>query len=75
MNRSRITFPTRGAAAPAPRAAWLEAGEEPSLAEVLADPLVHLVMRRDGVSRSQLETVIARARARRRGAACCRCAA
>lgn len=53
---------------------WRKAGEEPDLAEVLADPLVHLVMRRDGVSRAQLEAVIARAQAALR-ACLCRCAA
>ena len=53
---------------------WRKAGEEPDLAEILADPLVHLVMRRDGVSLKELETVIARARAALR-AELCRCAA
>ena len=33
---------------------WRDAGTEPDLAEVLADPVVHLVMRRDGVSPCQL---------------------
>jgi hypothetical protein len=53
---------------------WRKAGEEPDLAEVLADPLVHLVMRRDGISLAQLQSVIARARAALR-AGLCRCAA
>jgi hypothetical protein len=53
---------------------WRKAGEEPDLAEVLADPLVHLVMRRDGVSLAQLQSVIARARVALR-AGPCRCAA
>jgi hypothetical protein len=53
---------------------WRKAGEEPDLADVLADPLVHLVMRRDGVSLAQLESVIARARAALR-VGLCRCAA
>ncbi len=73
MSRSRITVPARSAAAP--REAWLEAGQEPSLAEILADPLVHLVMRRDGVSRAELEAVIAAAQGHWRGPECCRCAA
>jgi len=41
---------------------WASAGIEPGLAEVLADPLVHLVMRRDGVSLDALDAVIAAAR-------------
>ena len=53
---------------------WQEAGEEPALVEVLADPLVHLVMRRDGVTLAQLQTVIARARAAL-SVGLCRCAA
>ena len=53
---------------------WHNAGEEPDLAEVLADPLVRLVMRRDGVSLGQLETLIAQARATFQ-VRLCRCAA
>lgn len=58
---------------------WLEAGKEPALAELLADPLVHLVMRRDGVGMTELCNHIATARARlglaRFGDGPCRCAA
>ena len=54
---------------------WSEAGIEPGLAEVLADPLVHRVMRRDGVTMVELKTVIARARAALGIEPCCRCAA
>lgn len=50
---------------------WSRAGQEPALSEVLADPLVHLVMRRDGVSRAELDEVIARAQAKLRGELCC----
>lgn len=39
------------------------AGTEPVLADVLADPLVHLVMRRDGVTPQALNAAIAHARA------------
>jgi hypothetical protein len=42
---------------------WTAAGVEPDLAEVLAEPMVHLVMRRDGVSPCGLRRVIAGARA------------
>ncbi|HKO10304.1 MAG TPA: hypothetical protein VJ487_21545 [Alphaproteobacteria bacterium] len=66
--------PSPLAAAPAPwHQAWREAGKEPGLREVLADPLVHLVMRRDGVTLSQLEAVLARAKERR--SLCCLSAA
>jgi hypothetical protein len=54
---------------------WLRPGVEPLLGEVLADPLVHLVMRRDGVTQAQLRGVVARAQACLRGDPCCRCAA
>jgi hypothetical protein len=54
---------------------WLRPGAEPQLCEVLADPLVHLVMRRDGVSQAQLRNIIARTQACLRGDPCCRCAA
>lgn len=57
---------------------WLEAGQEPGLVDLLADP-VHLVMRRDGISMSELCNHIAAARARlgfaRFGEGPCRCAA
>ena len=53
---------------------WQDAGEEPALAEVLADPLVHQVMRRDGVSLQQLRAVIAEAQCAL-GICLCRCAA
>lgn len=42
---------------------WREAGEEPALAQVLDDPIVRMVMRRDGVEIADLKAVIARAQA------------
>jgi hypothetical protein len=51
---------------------WLAAGREPTLAEMLADPLVALVMRRDGVSPAELRSVVATAQTRLRGRLCCR---
>jgi hypothetical protein len=58
---------------------WLEPGQEPVLVDLLADPMVHLLMRRDGVSMKELCNHIATARARlgfgRFGAGPCRCAA
>jgi len=35
---------------------------EPSIAEILSDPIVHLVMRRDGVTPGALESLISEAR-------------
>jgi hypothetical protein len=59
--------------------AWLEPGQEPALVDLLADPLLHLAMRRDGVSMTELCNHIAAARARlglgRFGQGPCRCAA
>ena len=55
---------------------WSVAGSEPRLEDVLADPLVHQVMRRDGIEPAQLRRLIEVFRARRRArAACCLCAA
>jgi hypothetical protein len=45
---------------------WGMPGIEPPLREVLADPLVQAVMRRDGVSRAELESVVAHAQRRLR---------
>jgi hypothetical protein len=41
-------------------------GSEPPLCEVLADPIIQAVMRRDGVSLAALGSVIAQARRRLR---------
>jgi hypothetical protein len=38
--------------------------QQPDLAEMLQEPVVQLVMARDGVSREELEDLIARASAR-----------
>ena len=51
----RIAAPTRAAAGQAAEAGpldrhyWIDAGIEPALAELLADPIMHAVMRADGV--------------------------
>ena len=78
MLKKPLHAPSPLAAAPEPwHQAWREAGKEPSLREVLADPLVHLVMRRDGVTLAQLEALLGRAkeRAKERRSLCCLCAA
>lgn len=40
------------------RRTYETAGEEPDLHELLADPVIHAVMRRDGVSTAELWAVI-----------------
>ena len=57
-----------------PNRRWSKAGEEPDIAEILADPVVHAVVRRDSVSMAQLRGVIARAQAALQ-VGFCRCAA
>jgi hypothetical protein len=54
---------------------WARAGIEPRLEEVLADSLVHQVMRCDGVTEAALRGGIGRAQTRLRSALCRRCAA
>lgn len=44
------------------RSDWSRAGAEPSLAEVLEDPVVHLVLRRDGLTPSDLRRAMETAR-------------
>ncbi len=58
-----------------PGHAWRAAGTEPALSEVLADPIVHTLMHRDGVSRDQLAAVIAAAQSKLRRCLCGRLAA
>jgi hypothetical protein len=47
------------------RGNWREAGIEPKLDDVLADPLVRTVMRRDGVTSEELRDILEALRARR----------
>jgi hypothetical protein len=54
-----------------PERRWSRGGTEPALAEIMADPIVHLVMRRDGVTESQLLRVVAVAQAVLRSRLCC----
>jgi hypothetical protein len=42
-----------------------KADGEPPLSELLADPILHLLMERDGISLSELERLIESARRRR----------
>ena len=48
---------------------WATAGVEPSLHDMMADPIVRVVMRHDGVSSEELRGMIEALRARRREAA------
>jgi RNA polymerase sigma-32 factor len=48
------------------RQPWGSPGIEPRLCEVLADPVIHAVMRCDGVDRAALESVVAHAQQRLR---------
>ncbi len=57
------------------REKYRSAGVEPRLDEVLGDPLVHLVMARDGVGLAELQAVIANAQCRLRICPCSRIAA
>jgi hypothetical protein len=43
-----------------------KADGEPPLSELLADPMLHLLMERDGVSLAELERLIESARGRRK---------
>jgi hypothetical protein len=54
---------------------WTEFGEEPSLAEVMADPIVHLVMARDHLTHADVESAVALGRRQLRSRLCRRCAA
>jgi hypothetical protein len=69
MSRSRLPFPAR------PRTAWSQAGDEPPLEEALADPIVLLLMRSDGVTPARLRDFVAQARLRRHENLHRRCAA
>jgi hypothetical protein len=65
---------TRGCVRATAGARFLAAGREPTLDEVLTDPLVALLMRRDGVSAAQLRAIVTTAQERLRGRVCCRSA-
>ncbi|OAN51329.1 hypothetical protein A6A04_16260 [Paramagnetospirillum marisnigri] len=44
-------------------APFARAGDEPALADLLADPILHALMRRDRLTEGDLRTAIERARA------------
>lgn len=41
---------------------WRRAGPEPAIDDMLADPIIHAVMRRDRIGESDVRAAIARAR-------------
>lgn len=41
---------------------WLRSHEQPTLAEMLDEPIVQLLMARDGVARAEIETLVERLR-------------
>ena len=62
------TIPRKCRGSPGQRARpWSAGGCEPRLDDLLADPIVRLVMRRDGVEPAQLRALIADVRVRQRG--------
>ncbi len=54
---------------------WGRAGVEPSVHEMLGDPIVHLVLRRDGIGAGDVLAALAKARAALRRGVCRLCAA
>lgn len=46
------------------RCRWDRGGQEPELGDMLADPVIELVMRRDGLTRDDVEAVMREARRR-----------
>lgn len=48
---------------------WVDAGIEPALAELLADPIMHAVMRADGVRPQEVLSAVAKVTRRQQGPA------
>jgi hypothetical protein len=69
MRRRRLrTAEDRAAAiASSARRRWDKSGQEPSLDELLVDPVIEAVLRRDGLTRDDVMAVV---RAARLGLAC-----
>lgn len=58
----RIATPTE--AGPLDQHYWIDAGIEPALAELLADPIMHAVMRADGVRLQEVLSTVSLANRR-----------
>lgn len=54
----RTIAPDRREAPEAPESEYAHAGPEPPLDEVLCDPVVHLIMRADGVKTADLQNLL-----------------
>jgi hypothetical protein len=71
----RIAAPNHAArvqaaeAGPLDRHYWIDAGIEPALAELLADPIMHAVMRADGVRLQEVLSTVSLAGRQQRLAA------
>ncbi|MGE5537457.1 MAG: hypothetical protein ACM30I_02495 [Gemmatimonas sp.] len=63
MKKTNTRLPARSVGTCATTAVYDAAGVEPSLAEVLAEPIVRTLMKRDSVTEEALAAVIADARA------------
>lgn len=55
---------------PHPADRWQDAGVEPTLSEVLSDPLIHLILRRDGLNLDDLRRAIADGQSKLRREVC-----
>lgn len=64
MPHTPLPFGSRSATFALAPHRWAVSGVEPALCDILADPLVHLVMRRDGVTPAALRAVLTGARTR-----------
>jgi hypothetical protein len=64
MTTSKIGMPARSAS-PKTVHAYSKAGIEPTIAEMLSEPIVRTLMERDAVSDDTIVRVIAKARAQR----------
>jgi len=65
MPFTNLFAPARATNFPPPYAAdWAAAGVEPSLEDLLSDPVTHLVMKRDQVTMNEVIQTIAEARQR-----------
>jgi len=54
---------------------WSDGGTEPALADLLSDPIVHLVMARDHLSRADVERAVSFGQRQLRSRLCCGCGA
>ena len=58
-----------GDGADSPKHYWIDSGIEPTLADLLSDPIMHAVMRADGIRVQDVLATVAEARHRQRPSA------